>query len=637
MPVYKFEESQLEPAYGIECSRVMGRDGVASPFGAHTCKVPPGGESAPHSHLEGEVFFIARGEGRVTIGDEQPAAIKAGDVVFVPPQTGHLLVNTSDSEPLWFTSVWWDPRGQDFPDPPSSSLVMAAPPTPNGMLHLGHLSGPYLAMDAFSRIRRQQGVEVHVACGSDSHQTYVVTKGKERAEEPRQVADHFSEANQSTLRNMNIMVDQWLRPLHDESYQNKVLECLEQLRENGHVTLQPTDTPWCEACQRVLVEAHLSGDCPHCGEQTSGNGCEACFVPNICCDLVEPKCGSCGSNAILKSVDRLVFPLEPWLGRLREWTQAMNLPDWLRALADKLEECPTPVIPISHPGDWGIEVPELKQRLFAWWEMPIGFLELDKNGVWTNSNTEVVQAFGSDNAWYYLTLLPATLLALDENTNLPKAFLTNRFLNLDGEKFSTSRNHAVWGDEALAHLSSDLIRLGLASVRPESAETDFTLQGLKDLHVQRVEPWQRWWSSLDELGMSEYPKLPAWLPEHKEYHARLISLWKKALPHRQAQGFSLSKQFAVLDELYDLAASQDWTDEVGSSLRVFSVGLFARLAEPIIPTTAASLAQASGTRLVADDTCCLPTPGTSIGKMGELSLGSAEQIEGLIESRKVTA
>ena len=226
MPVYKFSEDQLEPAYGIECSRILGKDGVVTPFGAHTCKVPPGGRSAPHAHLEGETFLIARGHGLITIGDDPETEVGPGDVVFIPSQTEHVLVNKSESEALWFTSVWWDPRGEGVPDPPEASLLMAAPPTPNGDLHLGHLSGPYLALDAMARIRRQQGVPVCVACGSDEHQTYVVTKAKARGETPVQTADHFSARNQATLKGLEIKVDTWLRPLHDQSYQKRVLASL---------------------------------------------------------------------------------------------------------------------------------------------------------------------------------------------------------------------------------------------------------------------------------------------------------------------------------------------------------------------------------------------------------------------------
>lgn len=638
MPVYKFSEDQLEPAYGIECRRILGRDGVLTPFGAHTCKVPPGGRSAPHAHLEGEVFLIARGKGTITIGSDSEEEVGPGDVVFIPSQTEHVLVNASSTEALWFTSVWWDPRGADQPEPPQATLLMAAPPTPNGDLHLGHLSGPYLALDAMARIRRQQGVQVCVACGSDEHQTYVVTKARQRAETPLQTADHFAARNQATLKGLGIMVDTWLRPLHDASYKKRVLECLAKLREQGHVKLQAIPTAWCPDCDCALVEAHISGLCPHCGEETSGNGCEACFVPNICSDLKEPKCGGCGQAASIRDVERLIFPLEPWLPQLREWCENLTLPSWLAQLADKLRSCPTPYFPISHPGDWGIEVPDIQQRLFAWWEMPIGFLEFDQTGVWDNPEAEVLQSFGSDNAWYYLTILPATLLALNPQTVLPKGLLTNRFLNLDGDKFSTSRGHAIWGEEALQFLSADVIRLGLASVRPESEESDFTLEGLKETLKSRGLRWQTWWQSVGRLGLQEYPSsVSPWTEEEKTFHSKLVRIWKAALPAREAAGFSLRIQLERLDELVDLAESFQPQGATGGALANLAVGIFARLCEPVMPGIARQLSQAVGVRLVADATCSLPTPGTAVESISKIELGNLQQVESLKQSRQALA
>lgn len=631
MPVFKFSEELLEPAYGIKCARVFTRDGFQTPFGAHTCKVEPGGSSAPHTHLEGETFFMARGRGRITIGAEPETEVGPGDVVFIPPHTPHVLVNASDSEPLWFTSVWWDPRGGDLPDLPSHSLIMAAPPTPNGDLHLGHLSGPYLALDALARVRRQEGVATRTACGSDEHQTYVATKSVARGETPTQTADHFSARNQATLKGMQMLPDTWLRPLHDRSYQDHVLRALEQLRQQGHVQLRPTPTPWCESCDKALVEAYVGGECPHCGEATSGNGCEACFVPNICSDLVDPVCNSCGSKAQMRSVERLVFPLTPWLERLRQWCAGCAMPDWLRQLSRKLEDCPTPDFPISHPGDWGLEVPDLEQRIFAWWEMPIGFLDFDTEGVWKNPKAEVVQAFGSDNAWYYLTLLPATLLALDPDTVLPTALMSNKFLLLDGQKFSTSRRHAIWGEEALEFLNPDLIRLGLSSVRPEQGESDFTLDGLRQLMNTRVKMWTDWWASVDRLGLECYPETSEWSDEDRRFHKSLVALWKRSLPFRRPESFSMLGQVARLDELAELASNFRGQ----KPLAYLAVGLFARLAEPIMPQLGAALSAATGMPLVDDPTCSLPPAGTSVGTFQGVDLGRVDQIEALASSRWV--
>ena len=267
--------------------------------------------------------------------------------------------------------------------------------------------------------------------------------------------------------------------------------------------------------------------------------------------------------------------------------------------------------------------------------MPIGFLEFDKDEVWSNPKAEVVQTFGSDNAWYYLTILPATLLALNPDTVLPKGFLTNRFLNLDGQKFSTSRGHAIWGEEASRYLSADVIRLGLACVRPEASESDFTLQGLRSTLENRGLRWQQWWAGVGELGLSSYPNSEkAWTEAQSAYHRSLIKLWKDALPARELRDFSLKKQVESLDRLVEVSENFQADDDQGQALSCLAVGIFARLCEPIMPDLAARLSKAVGVRLVADATCSLPTPGTPIKDLSSITLGTTAQIDELQHSRQ---
>jgi len=629
MPVFRHDRDQMEPAYGSLCRRVYHRDGYPTPFGAHTCLVPPGGSSAPHAHLEGTTFFIARGQGRIRIGTEPETALNAGDVVFIPPHTQHVLTNTSDTEELWFTSVRWDPRGADRPDLPEKSLLAAAPPTPNGNLHLGHLSGPYLALDALARIRRQQGVAVTTHCGTDDNQTYVTMSAAHRKEDPLVTADHFSEAIQETLTKMHMLPDVWLRPLHNQEYRGRVLSDLETLLARGHVVKKAIPTLWCTACDRALVEAFVSGGCPHCKQGAGGGGCEACFVGNLASDLIDPVCTACQTPAEVRQVDRMVFPMTPWLPRLRDWVSGLSMPSWLDDLSRKLWEEPfaTPEIPISHPGSWGIEAHG--QRLFGWFEMAMGFHMQDCSG-------EVIHCFGSDNAWYYLTLLPAMALALE--VPLPRQLLTNRCLQLDGSKFSTSRRHAIWGDEARQFLSADSIRLSLAADRPETEETNFTLERLAERTDLR---WDRWFELVLSWGKSVCAAGTTWTATERAFHRELQRLWLEAEEHRDPATFSLRRQVQVLEELAlrgQRFAEQhrDSGSDTAQALAVTSLGVFARLAEPIMPELGAALSECTGMALVADTTCSLATPGTPLKPL-EVTLASRAQVAALKASRLACA
>lgn len=486
MPVLRYSESAFQEAYGIRCKAAFGLPGptaLGNPFGGTICEVPPAGATAAHRHHETELFWITSGSGSIEI-DGVVENVCAGDVLLLPPFSTHSLRNASGTVPIAFISTYWENPTRAFQGKaPLRALVMSAPPTPNGPLHLGHLSGPYLAADVLTRFLRQNQVDAHYLSGTDDHQSYVVTKARKLGQATARAVDDFSESIQKTLSAFDASPGVFLRPLHDAAEKRAVQDFYETLLSKGRISLRTAPTPHCGRCERVLFEAFVAGGCPHCETQTGGNNCEACGKPNDSGDLSAPRCTVCGEAAELMPVSRAYFDLEPFREALAAYHETTSMPAAMRKYVDSMFAEPLAPMPIAHPCEWGVGVNEGGLKALAWFEMAASYLygaELvpggSRDAFWKDEDAAVSQCFGFDNSYFYLLLLPALMLAADAGIRLPRHFLINQFYLLDGKKFSTSRGHAVWGDDILACVSSDALRLYLARTRAEERESNFSLE-----------------------------------------------------------------------------------------------------------------------------------------------------------------
>jgi methionyl-tRNA synthetase len=214
-----------------------------------------------------------------------------------------------------------------------------------------------------------------------------------------------------------------------------------------------------------------------------------CAWPNRCTDLVEPHCNRCGSAAQVRQYQQLMFPLNQYAGRLREFCAATVMSPQLEALCSQLLATELPDIPISHPTGWGIPVPVpgfTDQRIYVWAEMVPGYFAGVANSlpagaagwreVWNSPETELVQFFGFDNGYFHTLLHPALLMAYDPDLRLPDVQVTNEFYLLDDAKFSKSRGHTIKGADLLAGASASVVRFVLAHDRPEARRTTFSWQ-----------------------------------------------------------------------------------------------------------------------------------------------------------------
>ncbi|WP_158885956.1 methionine--tRNA ligase [Amycolatopsis anabasis] len=387
-------------------------------------------------------------------------------------------------------------------------IVSGSPPTPNGDLHLGHLSGPYSGADILARGCRLLGREATYLIGSDYHQSYVPEKARQAGVDATALAKEFDDEIQGLFRAIGFSNPSYLRPYESDLYLPMVRGFFRELAANGHIERRDQQFLFCPTCPRYLVDAYVTGTCPHCGnDDCDGNLCEVCARPNHCVDLVAPRCNHCGSAPEVRTHHRLVFPLARYADRLASFHADAVLAPQLEALCRDMLERGLPDVPISHPADWGIAVPVeacADQRLNVWAEMVPGYFAqlaeaLRAGGkdprswreVWNAA--DVVQFFGWDNGFFHALLFPALMMAYDDTLRLPRALLTNEFYRLDDSKFSTSRRHAIWGGALLSVVPADSVRFALAHDRPQFEATSFTFQRFRALvEGELAAVWGSW-------------------------------------------------------------------------------------------------------------------------------------------------
>jgi methionyl-tRNA synthetase len=583
--------------------------------------VAPGEQTKHHQHHDAETTFFAKGRGIMRV-DGESHEVKAGDVIYQPPFNAHTIINTSDEEMIFLT-VWWEDLRlwAGGRKPPSASarprrvLVTAAPPTPNGDLHVGHLSGPYLAADIHARYLKLRGVAAHYLSGSDDHQSYVKTNAAVMGLAPQESADRLAAEIKATLDAAEIRLEEFVRPNQSPYHVALSQQLFRQLHQDGHLVEKETLSPYCESCERYLYEAHIRGRCPHCNSPSGGNLCEDCGRPNDCIDLKESVCTKCGTPPARRMFKRLFFPLARWQTQLlaAQRNTAMNAS--LRSLCEQAVAAGLPDVAVTHIADWGIPVPVAgyeNQRIFVWFEMAARYLAYARHlesidAYWKSDDAAIVQCFGFDNGFYYALFLPAIYMAYDQKLRLPAAYLMNEFYRLDGLKFSTSRRHAIWGRELLAKVPADVMRFYLAMTGPEVEGTSFTLaEFAATCDRELLDTWQPWLAELGRKLLRDYEgRVPAtgdWTAEQRFFYARLEQLTATAAEAYEAATFSPQRAARTLCELvrearrfgkaqlmWKRVATRSEERRTALALEVLAVKQLALLAAPIMPVFAARL------------------------------------------------
>jgi methionyl-tRNA synthetase len=471
---------------------------------------------------------------------------------------------------------------------PRTVLVTATPPTPNGDLHLGHLSGPYLAGDVYTRYLRLRGVEAWYLSGIDDNQSYVTVKGRQLGRSSADTAAEFGDRMAATLAGCSIELDHLARPDRSTRHVRQTQEMFADLHRRGVLEVREERHLHCETCARYVFEAFVSGACPHCRNSTGGNLCEACGRPNDCADLIDPICVLCGDPPTLRRASRLYLPLSRYARELEDHVKSARMSPHLRVVCEEMLAAGLPDVSMSHFSEWGIPVPVPGfegQTIYVWFEMAPGFLAATEElaqergaeswqtfwGPGADPESEVVQFFGIDNGFFYALLFPAIFLAWNSEVRLPTELVVNEFYRLEGSKFSTSRGHAIWGADVLRRLMPDQVRFYMAYTSPQRTETNFEQEACdRALESELRGAWQGWLFELGRRASADLggraPRGTLLDPTHVAFAQRLQELVRMAETAYEAETFSPQSAARACCELVRL--SREHGDEQSHWQRV---------------------------------------------------------------------
>jgi methionyl-tRNA synthetase len=623
--INKYDREALHEAFGIGMSGIDGL-GVGAGWG----RVAPGGRSGSHHHDETECFVIVAGRGDLLV-DGGRHAVEPGTVTLFEPFESHVLENTGNTDLVFLTQYWRDadralrsassPQRRSFGDRPV--FVFSTPPTPNGDLHLGHLSGPYLGADAYVRFQRMNGTRVWHLTGSDDHQSYVLAAARKENRGPAETAAHYSAEIAETLRLMDIPLDQYTVTGTDGLYPEGLRRFFSGLVGSGSVAPAEREALFDSETGGYLYEGDISGGCPHCRAGTGGNICEECGEPNLVADLTDPVSAQSEAVPARATVRRYSLPLHQFRETVREHHRLGRVPARIRELARRTFDRPRLDVPVTHPSAWGVTPAEdgvEGQVIWVWPEMSYGFLHgIEALGrrlgerwkaLGPQPDWKIVHFFGYDNSFYHALLYPVLYKLAFPHWTPDIDYHVNEFYLLDGGKFSTSRGHAVWGKEILGPDSVDAVRYFLSSTRPEVARTEFTPAAYEAvLHDVLIGTWQRWLTDLGQRVDERYggtaPDAGTWTPEHSAFLSRLGTRLSALTGSLSPHGFSLCQAAAELNGIVQdvvrfssveqlIADADDWRDEsrTAVALELAAARLLTSGAAPLLPRFAARLSAA---------------------------------------------
>ena len=371
---------------------------------------------------------------------------------------------------------------------PQRYTVTAALPYANGPVHIGHLAGVYLPADIYVRYLRAVGRDVKFICGSDEHGVPITIRAQKEGVTPQQVVDKYHALIRDSFRDFKVSFDVYSRTssaTHAEVSSN----FFRKLNADGKFIEQTTQQYFDEQAQQFLADRYIVGTCPSCGNDNAyGDQCERCGTSLSPTELISPRSMLSGAQPVLRDTKHWFLPLdqyEPWL---REWIVEGHKHDWK---ANVYGQCKSWIDQGLHPRavtrdlDWGVPVPAPGAEgkvLYVWFDAPIGYISATKEAFpnewelyWKDAGTKLVHFIGKDNIVFHCIIFPVMLKAHGAYI-LPDNVPANEFLNLEGDKISTSRNWAVWLHEYLQDFpgQGDVLRYVLCANAPETKDNDFT-------------------------------------------------------------------------------------------------------------------------------------------------------------------
>lgn len=366
-------------------------------------------------------------------------------------------------------------------------LVTAALPYANGPVHIGHLAGCYLPADIYARYLRSNGEDVKFICGSDEHGVPITIKAKKEGITPQQVVDKYHKIMGDAFKEFGISFDIYSRTsskIHHET----ASDFFKNLYEKNIFTEEITEQYFDVAANQFLADRYIVGTCPKCtNENAYGDQCEKCGTALSPMELINPRSTLSGEKPVLRKTKNWFLPLDKMQPEIEKYIESHK--DWKANVYGQCKSWLTQGLQpraMTRDLDWGVKVPiegAEGKVLYVWFDAPIGYISATKELLgdkkwekyWKDKETKLVHFIGKDNIVFHCIIFPAMLMAHGEYI-LAENVPANEFLNLEGDKISTSRNWAVWLHEYLIDFKDkqDVLRYTLCANAPETKDNDFT-------------------------------------------------------------------------------------------------------------------------------------------------------------------
>lgn len=508
-------------------------------------------------------------------------------------------------------------------DTPKRYTVTAALPYANGPIHLGHLAGVYVPADVYVRYLRQKGRDVIFICGSDEHGVPITIKARREGVAPQQVVDKYNKIIKDSFAEFGISFDNYSRtsaPVHHKT----ASDFFRKMYDAGQFTEQESEQYYDPEAKQFLADRYITGTCPRCGNEGAyGDQCEKCGSTLSPSELIDPKSALSGATPELRKTKHWYLPLEQYETWLRQWILEGHKADWKPNVYGQVKSWLDDGLrprAVTRDLDWGIPVPVEGAEgkvLYVWFDAPIGYISSTKEWAeregkdwepyWKSEDTKLVHFIGKDNIVFHCIIFPVMLKAHGDFI-LPDNVPANEFLNLEGNKLSTSRNWAVWLNEYLVDFpgKQDVLRYALIATAPETKDNDFTWKDFQNRNnnelvailgnfVNRVMvlsqkyyggvvPSGKWLGDADREVLNEVRQYPGKIGDSLE-------------KYRFREALSEMMNLARLGNKY-LADNEPWKTQKTDPARTEAVmytavqiaGCLATICEPFLPFAAGKLA-----------------------------------------------
>ncbi len=368
------------------------------------------------------------------------------------------------------------------------TLITTALPYANGPVHIGHLAGVYVPADIYARYLRMRGQDVVMVGGSDEHGVPITLRAGKEGIAPQQVVDRYHNIIKDSLEELGVSFNIYSRTT-SELHHKTASEFFRHLYDKGEFSVQTAQQPYDEKTGEFLADRYVVGTCPRChNENAYGDQCEACGSSLNVTDLINPRSALTGEPVKMRETTHWYLPLDKWEPKLREWILEGHK-EWKTNVYGQCKswlDAGLQPRAVSRDLNWGVPVPVEGAEgkvLYVWFDAPIGYISNTKELLpdswekyWKDPESRIINFIGKDNIVFHCIVFPSMLMAYGDNFQLPDNVPANEFLNLEGDKISTSRNWAVWLHEYLNDFpgKQDVLRYVLTANAPETKDNDFT-------------------------------------------------------------------------------------------------------------------------------------------------------------------